>query len=382
MNKAVMILAATAGAALATVASAQVQLQEVGRVAITSGGTFGSNTSAVAWNGTDLYVSGFSAGGGTTSIQRVSNALTTPTVSSFGSLATIAGRGYTGLAISNTAGGGTLVASWDNGSNSGNSLQTFNLDATNTLRWNAGSPGSLGTTNRGFAGPGIDPGFVSGGGAGGVAFAVQGSGTERLMNVATGAAAGSSGFIAGNWAAANAPSPLPTGGNTAYRDLTFDPATGDVYTRTNNGVQRGARTANYQFDGNSGALPWLWAPTATGNNVSTNIGFMNTNLFGNVLVFNDRSTTGGGQSFFAKNIITTTTGAVQTVSWLAPDGVSTFVPVNTGNAGYDYSFDSATQTLAVSDFNNNTVYIFQVVPAPSTLALLGLGGLVAGRRRR
>ena len=53
----------------------------------------------------------------------------------------------------------------------------------------------------------------------------------------------------------------------------------------------------------------------------------------------------------------------------------------TGNGAYDFSFDAATQTLAISDFANRQVHIF-AVPAPGAAVLLGLAGLAAARRRR
>ena len=44
-------------------------------------------------------------------------------------------------------------------------------------------------------------------------------------------------------------------------------------------------------------------------------------------------------------------------------------------------FGIVSQTLAVSDATQNTVYIF-AVPSPAGAALLGLGGLMVARRRR
>jgi hypothetical protein len=366
-------------AALATVlagaASGQVSFREVGRVDLTNfysqTATTGSNIAAVAWNGTDLYTAGYSNAGGQTSLLRINTPLSTGTTSTaqFGQLATVATRGYTGLHIT----GNSLIATWDNGGgasqNGGKALQNFGLGAGNPLNWDAGT--FLGTSQRGFAGASFNPGPGGAGGSGsGVSFALQGSGAERLLNEATGAAAGNGGFFGGTLTS--------TANATTYRDIDFD-SQGNAYVRNNNSVTKSTRTGAFQYNG--GAQSPFIVSLGAGNNVVTNIQVLNITGFGEALIFNNRSSTLTGQGFLGVQRVSNLNGTLLTPSFFAPDGSSPFVALN-GAAAYDYSFDEASQTLAVSDFSNNTVYIFSVVPAPGTAGLLALGGLLAARRRR
>jgi hypothetical protein len=78
----------------------------------------------------------------------------------------------------------------------------------------------------------------------------------------------------------------------------------------------------------------------------------------------------------------TPAGDNRNIEWRNQAGTAPFVPAQTGAGWYDFSWDRASGTLAVSDFSGGFVYIFSVVPAPSSAVLLGLGGLVAARRRR
>jgi len=374
-----VIIGFMAVAGLTATATAQVVMQEIARVDLraffdsTNPQGLGTNINGVAWNGTDLYVNGFrNTGTGTNSgILRVNTPLSTGTSSTaaFGSLATVPSRGYTGLDID----GDTLVATWDNGSNSGNSLQAFNLTAGNSLRWNAGT--SLGTSQRGFAGPSFNPGINATGGLGsGVSFVFQSTGSERVLNTSTGAAnASPSGFLNGSLAG------VPeTNGQTAFRDLDFNPATGDAFLRINNNVVKAVRTGAGQYNG--GNLSPMIVDLADSNQTATNIQFLDTAAFGNVILFNDRASTANGQIFGNVMRACDVNGVAQTLTFLNSAG-GAFAPFGTGNAGYDYSFNSATQTLAISDFANSQVYIFQI-PTPAGAALLGLGGLMAARRRR
>lgn len=366
-------------AALATVlagaASGQVSFREIGRVDLTSfysqTATTGSNISAVAWNGTDLYTAGYSNPGGQTSILRINTPLTTGTTSTaqFGQLTTIAQRGYTGLHIT----ANSLIATWDNGAgatqNGGKALQNFGLGAGNPLNWDAGT--FLGTSQRGFAGASFNPGPGGAGGSGsGVGFIFQGSGFERVLNETTGGAAGSSGFLGGVHTS--------TAGGTTFRDIDFD-SQGNAYIRNNNSVTKSTRTGAFQYNG--GAQSPFIVSLGAGNNIVTNIQVMNIAGYGEVLIFNNRSSTATGQTFLGVQRVSDLNGTLLTPSFFGPDGSSPFAALN-GAAGYDYSFDEASQTLAVSDFTNNTVYIFSVVPAPGTAGLLALGGLLAARRRR
>jgi len=377
-------------AGLAAASNGQIIFQEIGRVSLlnqfasANNPGIGNSINGVAWNGTDLYVAGFRNGGSNTNtgILRVNNALVTGNANTavFGSFATISGRGYNGLALR----GNTLLASYDSGSNDANGLAAYNLDATNTLRWNAGSS-ALGNV-RGFAGPGFNPGAGGAGGLGsGASFVVLGSNFERTLNLADGTGnASPSGFNNGVIAG-----PLGTTGNsgtnttisTNIRDIDFNPVTGDAYLRVNGNVVRVNRNADGTY------APGTMIRSVVGlntnyNAIANNVQFLNTNAYGDLVIFNDRRLTSPGQEFGVNTVINTN-GVLQNVQFLGTDGVSPFVAAGTtfGAANYDFSWDAASQTLAISDATQNTVYIF-AVPSPAGAALLGLGGLMVARRRR
>lgn len=59
-----------------------------------------------------------------------------------------------------------------------------------------------------------------------------------------------------------------------------------------------------------------------------------------------------------------------------------FAAPSTGAGYYDMSSDASSQTLAVSDFANNTFYVFRVIPTPGTGVFVGGLGQLALRRRR
>ena len=375
MSKSIIALFAVAGLT-ATTATAQVRMQEIGRVNVQSffssanPSNIGTNAMAVAWNGTDLYVSGFrnaTAQTDGTGILRVNNPLVngTSSTSTFGVLSTPLFTGFSGMDINGT----TLATTYDRNGNSTNSIRAFNLDASNSLRWN-------GPNTRGMSGTAFNPGINGTGGLGsGVSHLIQGDGFERVYNVATGAGnaspSGAINSVGGGEFAMNA------SGFTAYRDVDFDPRTGDGYFRANNSVARAVRSDAGGY--NSGGLSPQIVARAAANTVGTNIQFLDT-AAGNFLIFNDRASGATGQNFNDVMLASDLAGNLQTLQFLSPSG-GAFTPFGTGIALYDFSFDSASQTLAVSDFSSNVVYIFQI-PTPSAAALLGLGGLVAFRRRR
>jgi len=376
MTKSIIVMLAAAGLS-ATAAQAQLRMQEIGRVNVqsffnsTNPSNIGTNAMAVAWNGTDLYVGGFrnsNAQTDGTGVLRVNNPLVngTTSTSTFGILSTPLFTGFSGLDIS----GDTLAATWDRNGSSVNSLRAFNTDAANSLRWN------LTTAQRGQSGTAFNPGINGSGGLGsGVSFLIQGDGNERVYNVTTGAGnaspSGAINNVGGGEFAMNA------SGFTAYRDVDFNPTTGDAFFRANNSVAHAVRS-NAGGWNNGGLSPQIVA-LAPNNTIGTNIQFLNT-AAGNSLIFNNRATGDAGQSFASVMLASDLFGNAQTIEFLSPSG-GVFTPFGTGNAIYDFSFDSASQTLAVSDFLSNQVYIFQI-PTPSAAALLALAGLVATRRRR
>ena len=405
------------GSSVTAQAQATIGLYELARFDLSStSGTgnsqyIGSNPIAVGWNGSKLYVAGQNASGatGTAAIVEITNAASalagggagfvTPTFSSaFGALSTINGLGYRGLAMQ----GNQLAAAWDNNSNSPNGIQMFNA-ATNTRTWNLTNNGTSATANigttRGMSGPDFDPGYVVSGtsqGGAGLGWVTQGQGRRFLNDQTSGAAIYTP--TANNPTGALQGMIINTSPvSSTWRDFGFDPATGDLYTRNQNGVTRTNRTsANDNVNpitSGSGSSALIWTQGTAGNNIATNLGYMNavvpsttgpfTNAYsGDLLVFNDRSSTNSGQDWTSVIKFTSTSGSSITPTW-------TFLSTPaTGNSAYDFEWDSTSQTLAVVDYANRNVSIFSTaVPEPSTTALagrctVGLASLMLRGRRR
>jgi hypothetical protein len=396
------------GLATAATANAQISLFELSRYNLDSTSNaanaefIGSNPIAVGWNGSSMYVAGLNGSGSTTntSLIQITNASTsargliTPTYSStFGTLSTGASRGYTGLSLK----GSSLAASWDNGSNSPDGIQMFNA-ATNTRTWNLtnnGTTSNIGTT-RGMSGPDFDPGYVVSGtsqGGAGLGWVTQGQGRRFLNDTTSGTAIYTT--------TANNPTGAQQGmiinispASTTWRDFAFDPNSGNLYARVNNQVSRTNRTgANTDLSpsGTAGLSDVIVALTGA-NNVGTNLGYLDSvaagtvNTYtGDILVFNNRASNSAGQAWTSTVLFATTSGSAVPATW---DFIGGSAP-GTGNALYDFQWDSASQTLAVVDFTNRTASIFSTaVPEPTTTAVagmctVGLASLILrGRRRR
>lgn len=397
------------GLATAATANAQISLFELSRYNLNSTSNaanaefIGSNPVAIGWNGSSMYVAGLNSSGSATntSLVQITNASTsargliTPTYSgAFGTLSTVASRGYTGLSLK----GNSLAASWDNGSNSPNGIQMFDA-ATNTRIWNLTNNGTSTTSNigttRGMSGPDFDPGYVVSGtsqGGSGLAWVTQGQGRRFLNDTTSGTAIYTP--------TANNPSGAQQGMainispvSTTWRDFAFDPNSGNLYTRVNNQVSRTNRTgANTDLSpsGTAGLSDVIVALTAA-NNVGTNLGYLDSvaagavNTYtGDILVYNDRASNASGQAWASAILFATTSGSAVSATW---DFINGSAP-GTGNALYDFQWDSASQTLAVVDYTNRTASIFSTaVPEPTTTAVagmctVGLASLILRGRRR
>ena len=397
------------GLATAATANAQISLFELSRYNLNSTSNaanaefIGSNPVAVGWNGSSMYVAGLNSSGSAanTSLIQITNASTsargliTPTYSStFGTLSAGASRGYTGLSLK----GNSLAASWDNGSNSPNGIQMFSA-STNTRTWNLTNNGTSTTSNigttRGMSGPDFDPGYVVSGtsqGGSGLGWVTQGQGRRFLNDTTSGTAIYTP--------TANNPTGAQQGMiinispvSTTWRDFAFDPNSGNLYTRVNNQVTRTNRTGantDQAPSGPAGQSDVIVALTGA-NNVGTNLGYLDSvaagtvNTYtGDILVFNDRASNASAQAWTSAILFATTSGSAVPATW---DFINGSAP-GTGNALYDFQWDSASQTLAVVDYTNRTASIFSTaVPEPTTTAVagmctVGLASLILRGRRR
>jgi hypothetical protein len=377
LGAAAAVVALTAGGA-----SAQIQLNLLADVDLSSTANsanaefIGSNPSAVAWDGNNAWLGGYNNSGVTanTGIVRLNNVLsgTTGFGTAFATLSTPNARGISGLAIQDT----TLAASLDTGAGSGDSVRSFNA-TTGAQNWRIGDAAAGNDSTRRGNGVAFDPGFNGAGTNQGVAYLSIGSGRRHLLNTGTGV------YINGQ----NAGAIINTSvGSTTWRDLAFDPATGDLYGRESNRIVKGVRNGDNTFTG--GGTTIIGGLTVAAGVDTQNIAFINTALtgVGNFLIVNDRSSGAGGQTF--GNVVKAfdTSGNALSLSFAGG-----FSPL-TGNGAYDFAFSSSNNTLAISDFSNRRLYVFGVaaataaVPEPGTLALAfaGVGslGLVAVRRRR
>jgi len=331
----------------------------------------GTHPAAIAWNGSTVYLAGMNATGttGTTAIAAATNPLATPGLgvvptlsAAFGArVNTGNGRGFTGLAVSGTV----LASAWDNGTTT--PATTDGMQALNAIDGSILWTGSLG--GRQMGGAAFDPGHVVGGvsqGGSGITGLVFSSGRRPLLDVATGTTIyGLTGSAVPGMVINTAPV------NTEWRDVDFDPATGDIYSRAANNVAFGTRTGVNALAGN--------AQQFLVNNGTNGVGMAGQNIAflpgvvdpagsfsGNAVIWNNRpaGTTTGASVFTTSNRMTATTGTPLTVNWNLLFGST---PAN-GNGWYDFGYDPATRTMAVMDFQNRTVSIFDLAVDVQTVA--------------
>jgi len=377
------LLSMLAVAGLASVAGAQTirmnllaNIDVSSAVAPTSPDRIGSNVSTVAWDGNRLFIGGLNATGGTanTGLMEVVNPLSgTPTLGArFGTRSTANTRGHTSMSIT----GNTLVAGWDNGAAAVGGMARWDtagtLDGVAVAAWQANVRGG---------GTDFDPGFAgSSPSAGNIGMALLGSGRRQLLNVATGAAIYTGGGATAGFIFNNSPIGASVSPGSNHRDLAFDSLNGDTFVRVSNSIVKQTRTGENTganatglslFENYAGSQV-----TAANVNLQTiGFGFISTDDLGKTLFFNDRPTsaTSGNITSIVRAI--GVDGSARTLDFGS-------FSITSGTGAYDFSWNQATNTLAISDFSNSRVYIFSTVPTPGAATMLGLFGVALLRRRR
>jgi autotransporter-associated beta strand protein len=339
----------------------------------------GSNPSAIAWDGSRMFIAGFNNGSGPVGITEIVNATDTGVVfqptftDAFNIQPAPNSRGYTGIALDGT----TLAATIDMGEVTSAALSAYDVSsATPAPLWQQSGRGSVGVA--------IDPGYVVGGtsqGGEGVAWGtfgdgVAGSNVRRALNdPATGTS------IYGFSSAPGAPVPAgfewwtsgdPQVGTTqpiVPRDIAFDLNTGDLFGRVNNAVTKAVRTGANE----SGTQSVLYN-TYLGNAVGQNLAVMNNTVDGDLVVYNVRDDGGYQQPFSQAIEIMDTAGTPQAVTYNFLDALDL-----SGPGYYDFSFDVASQTLAVLDFGNRRASVFRFgAPEPDTQLRWAADGTTLG----
>ncbi|MBM4011392.1 MAG: hypothetical protein FJ286_08445 [Planctomycetes bacterium] len=313
----------------------------------------GSFPAAIAWNGSSIFIAGLNSTGttGTTGITRVTNPLAAPGLGVVPTFSTAFGL------RSNTGNGRGYTGSRRQRQRPRRGLGQRH-DVARHDRWDAGlRRGRRHAPLDGLArrpadgGRGLRPGVRRGrgepGGAG-VSGLVYTSGRRPLLDLATGTT------IYGLTCSAVPGMVINTSpANTEWRDVDFDPATGDIYSRNSNNVAYGIRTGVNVI---SGSVQQFLVNNASSGTATAgqNLAFMpgvtdpTGSFTGNAVVWNNRpfGTTNGSTVFTAANRVVATTGASVTVDWnLLFDST----PAN-GNGWYDFGYDPVTKTLAVMDF--------------------------------
>jgi hypothetical protein len=386
---------ATAGSALAqTTTLYRFQKEDVSTLSVNndpnpSNFWIGNNPSAVAYGKGNLFVAGFANGTPPTTITwtvsavKINNIFGTRSFNLIPSsrvVASTAGRGFTGMDYDGTFG---LVAAVDYGGGSDKHYMRFGVDA-------AGDGTDLGSTpfissRLGTAGPAWDFGPT------GLGF---GSPARPAIAGVSFGEGGPRGIDPNTMLLSpliySVGSPAPTsplivqdGGATQWRDLAIDPRNGTAVGRMNNNVMGVTRNP----DGNGTPILLQGSPRLNSANSTTAVGGQQISLMwgysgagtgGDVFIWNDRRTGGGGQSFnTVVRMNRVSDGADVAVDWRNAAGSPLVFPTDiaTGVGYYDFHWDNQLQVLFVSDFANRFVEIFSV-QQPGACCLPSAGGCV------
>lgn len=344
----------------------------------------GTSPYSVAYDGVSAYVGGYLEGTapGTIGVAKVGG-LGYGEAATFAALAgtVIASNsleGYNAIAIGSAGGAATLYAGKD-GANSGGT-KIISVDAaTGNLVSTFGTGGVLtnpGGRTRIHGGIDIDPGY--GGEGYGLSHLEFGQGRRQLVDAATGAEIYG---VTGD----PAPGFVVFLDSSSFRGHAYNPATGDLYIRVQNDVQRHLRSGVNSVTGSGKIVDLVNAPYIVGQNIEFIGGGLGSGG-SELIIFNDRTATEAGQPFLTRVILRTPTGAATPVQLLTGQGG--ILTLQDGNGLYDFAYFGATDTLLVTDFFNKSLYVFGngMVPEPSSLlvltgALLGSAGMLVRRRR-
>jgi len=244
-----------------------------------------------------------------------------------------------------------LAASLDAGSARPESLQLFDT-ANNTKVWDQATASGI-TNHRGGSGVAFDPGFNGSSAGQGVAYTQFGAGRRGLLRESNGSVVyglAAPDTLGMQWLTD------ATVTNNQARDMAFDPATGDMYVRRSNDIDKAVRTGD---NSTSGRVTIVNNSSNGANLLGHKIEFLGDTSEGDLLIYNDRSSTLITQPFTSVVKVVDTNGVAKTATFNLIGG-QTGADIANGTGIYDFDYDPGTNTLAISDFSNRNVYIFTV----------------------
>jgi len=245
-------------------------------------------------------------------------------------------RGFSGLDITGEGNSSTTISAFDTGSAVADGISAYDLFG-NKL-WDV--------TARGGSGCAVDPGPGAPLGANlgsGAAWTSFGSGRRSLNDLATGA---------NIWTSSDGMIINGAGTGTFWRDMDFNDANGDIWLREGNNLISATRTGDNSVTNTTLVVDEVEADFTAGQNLAYIQGR-------GAVIYNERSSTAGGQAFFDSVRVVNEDGTTRGTNW------GGYAPADS-NAYYDFSYDAAAGRLAILDFANRTVDVFLVGDAPNT----------------